>query len=542
MESPMQVFSEKRYRGKSVSPGLGEGIAYVMGAHARERRDGGIWDPAVQKERFYQARERFCMQIMQQANRLHENICKKDAEILLLQQTLALDTGADREICSLLDQGCCAEAAVDQVWTKLRNCVPDRSEDFEDVRLGLLHALGGSQSYGFLEVLPEKTVLIAKDLSPAMVSHLHPQNVTAVLCEEGGILSHGAILIRAMGIPCIMHVPEILTVPSGTDMLCDASAGRIIAAPRPTSRVCFYKSAHRLPMQDDTKKTLTFHGKPIQILCNISSAAEAEAGIRQGAEGVGLLRTEILWASGMPDEEIQFLEYKKAASCLAEGQPLCIRALDPSGDKTPELYTGQRGIRYCLTHREQFQIQLCAVLRAAAEYSCIRLLLPMVTDADEVKQTRQLLQICRKNLIRRGYKDLPMLSVGVMIETPAAVLIADRLAAAADFFSIGSGDLTQYIMACSRSKGGENLYAALPVLRAIRHAAAAAKNAGIPCHFCGEAAGNPHMPGLLLSYGISSFSVCPPMIPRLRWELTRIQEKQRQGSKSAVDEKFIKTY
>ena len=525
----MKIFSEKQYCGVSVSPGFGEGKAYVMCPFPGEYRAAASLAPADETERFYQARECYCRQVGQQVRQLEGSVSQEAVQILLLQQALAWDKSAELQICDLLEQGCCVESAVDRVWTGLGDSVPERYADFEDVRRGLLHALAGVQTYSFLKAIPEKTVLITEDLSPAMVAHLNPKRISAVLCQSGGSHSHGAILIRAMEIPCIMQLPEILKVPAGTDILCDASAGQVIAAPRRDSRICFYKAWQRqcvnpYPSASDAEEKLqTADGSPMQILCNVSSAEEVQAGVLQGAAGVGLFRTEFLFAAGAPDENIQVWEYKKAASYLPAGQPLCIRTLDPSRDKTPDIYTGQRGIRFCLAHSEQFKIQLRAVLRAAAEYNAVRLLLPMVTDVKEVEETQRLIKECRGELAGRGYQALPNLPVGVMIETPAAVFAADKLAAAADFFSIGSGDLTQYTMACSRSTAGEDMYTALPVLRAIRHAAAEAKFAKIPCHFCGDAAADADMLSMLLSFGIPSFSVCPPLISVLRREFYRMQ-------------------
>jgi len=525
----MKILSEKQYCGVSVSPGFGEGKAYVMRLFPGEYFAAASLAPVSEKERFYRARECYCRQVEQQSKQLEGTVSGEDLQIFLLQQALALDKDAELQICNFLEQGCCAETAVNRVWAELRDRVPSRYADFEDVRLGLLHVLSGQQMYSFLEILPEKTVLITEDLSPAMVAHLNPKRISAVLCQNGGSYSHGAILIRAMGIPCIIQLSEILQVPAGTDILCDASAGQVIAASRRDSRICFHKAWQKHCAKphseafDAATKLHTADGTLIQILCNVSSAEEVQTGVLQGAEGVGLFRTEFLWTAGTPDEEMQVLEYKKAASYLSAGQPLCIRTLDPSRDKTPDIYTGQRGIRYCLARKEQFKIQLRAVLRTAMEYDAVRLLLPMVTDEFEVKETRQLIKECREELAGRGYTALPSLPIGVMIETPAAVFAADRLAVAADFFSIGSGDLMRYTMACSRTVAGGNMYTALPVLRAIHHAALEAQSAKIPCHFCGDAAGDAEMLSMLLSFGIASLSMCPPMIPLLRREIFRMQ-------------------
>lgn len=573
---------EKHYYGCSVSPGIGFGKAYLLSSPANVFCTSSISAPADEKVRFERARENFCRQTAEQAKQLQKNVCREDAQILLLQQALAADTVANTQIYSLLEQGFSAEAAVDRVWTELRNSVPDRYADFEDVRLGLLTVLAGVHTYDFLKVLPEETVLVAEDISPAMVSHLNPRNVAAVLCRYGGEISHSATLLRAMGIPCVMHLSKILEVPPGTAMICDAFAGQVIAAPKPGTGIRSYAQVCRQQLEMDMltsfnpKETRTADGVPIQIFCSISSAGEVREGIKRGAEGVGLFRTEFLWKSGAPDEETQTLQYIKAADSLSAAQPLCIRTLDPSRDKTPMLCTMQRGIRYCLANREQFKVQLRAVLRAAG-HSRIHLLLPMVTDVGELLQVRQLLENCRRELHRQGCNVPAHLPLGVMLETPAAVFIADKLAAAADFFSVGTGDLTQYTMACHRDVADENMYAALPVLRAIRHAAGEAKSAGIPCIFCGDAAGDPRMIPLLLSFGIPAFSVCPPMIPRLRCEISlwtmeeaekltslameqdvcaafrqisRIREEKvqrmfklhKQRSKFAVDEKFVKTY
>ena len=285
----MKIFSEKQYYGVSVSPGFGEGKAYVMCPFPGEYRAAASLAPADETERFYQARECYCRQVGQQVRQLEGSVSHEAVQILLLQQALAWDKGAELQICDLLEQGYCVESAVDQVWTGLGDSVPERYADFEDVRRGLLHALAGVQTYSFLKAIPEKTVLITEDLSPAMVAHLNPKRISAVLCQSGGSHAHGAILIRAMEIPCIMQLPEILKVPAGTDILCDASAGQVIAAPRRDSRICFYKAWQRqcvnpYPSASDAEENLqTADGSPIQIFCNVSSAEEVQAGVLQGA-------------------------------------------------------------------------------------------------------------------------------------------------------------------------------------------------------------------------------------------------------------------
>ena len=286
------------------------------------------------------------------------------------------------------------------------------------------------------------------------------------------------------------------------------------------------------------KQTVTRDGRKVMLVANIGNADEAAKAVKAGAEGVGLFRTEFLFMNkqALPTEEEQYNEYKKAAVVL-DGRQLTIRTLDIGGDKdipymglTKELnpFLGYRAIRFCLDRVDIFTTQLRAVLRASA-YGNIRIMIPMITSVTEVQAVKKIINgICR-DLDKKDIKYDKDIKIGVMVETPAAAIMADVLAHEVDFFSIGTNDLTQYTLAVDR--GNENvayLYSALnpAVIRSIKHIIECAHNAGIEAGMCGEAAADERMIPLLLNFGLDEFSVTVSRVLETRKEIASWSSKE----------------
>ena len=409
-----------------------------------------------------------------------------------------------------------------------------RVADIEDVRDRLICILTGNKNID-LSNLPDNTVIVADELRPSITANMDTGHVAGIVAMKGGETSHAAILARALEIPAVLSVPDICNeVTDGDDIIVDGEYGEVFVKPLDKTIAIYKKKKKRYDERIEElkqyigKDTRTKDDERFCLAANIGNDKDCAKAMDLGAEGVGLFRTEFFFLEGssMPTEEIQFEAYKRAA-VLAKGRFVTIRTLDIGGDKDiPYMglvkesnpFLGYRAIRYCLGRTDVFITQLRAIIRASA-YGNIRIMIPLVTNIDEVVSTRKIISDICKDF---DTKEIPYdknIQIGVMIETPAAALIADILAANVDFFSIGTNDLTQYTMAVDR--GNENvayLYSVYnpAVLRSIRHIISCARQAGIEVGMCGEAAANPGMIPLLISFGLDEFSVSPSRILETR--------------------------
>jgi phosphocarrier protein FPr len=343
------------------------------------------------------------------------------------------------------------------------------------------------------------------------------------------------ILARAMGIPVVAGLgPGISALADGTIVAVDGEQGTLWISPDAgqvqalEGRRQSWLAARRAAELERHKPAATRDGRRIRVLANISGVAEAAQALACGAEGVGVLRTEFLFLgrAAAPGEEEQVAAYRAIAEALG-GRQLNIRALDIGGDKTlpyveigeeANPFLGWRGIRVMLSRRDLFRTQLRAILRAGATQA-VELLLPMITSLDELRETKAMVGEAEAELEREGLPFRRNIGIGVMIEVPAAVAVADRLAREASFFSIGSNDLIQYVMAADRTNSRVAPIAdpfQPAVLRMIRQTIEAGRGGGIGVALCGELAGDPLAAPLLLGLGLEEFSVSAPLIPELK--------------------------
>ncbi len=380
--------------------------------------------------------------------------------------------------------------------------------------------------------VPAPGILVAPDLSPADVAGLDPDAVAGVACAFGGPTSHAVILARALGLPAVVGAgAELLAVPEGTLLAVDGDAGTVTVAPSDESLAAVERRRRAqarevaAAVEAAAASAVTLDGVTVRVEANIAGAQDVPGAVAAGADGVGLLRTEFLFlgAAAMPDEDEQAAAYEAVAAAL-RGRPLTIRTLDAGADKPlPYLplaaeanpFLGVRGLRLSLKHPEQLRRQFRALLRVAATRP-LRVMLPMVSTAEEVERARELLAEARASLETRGVAVPARLELGIMVEVPAAALVADHLAPLVDFFSIGTNDLTQYAMAAER---GNSAVAALAdplhpaVLRLIERAASAAAAANRPVAVCGEVAGDRLAVPLLVGLGVRELSMSPALIP-----------------------------
>ncbi len=540
------------YKGIGASDGIGMGKAVLVTDILPVYTPRTVEDTDAERARFRAAVEGFCEQTERMAQRMTEAAGEHEAEILRGHILMIRDPFMVSQIEDGIGGGQCAEAALEAVCDMFIGVFSQaddeltrlRAADVRDIKTRLLKRLLGAADVD-LGSLPKGTVLVTHDLTPSMTAGLDKENITAIVTESGGRTSHSAILSRALGIPAVLSVPDITKMlTNGQYVIVDGSRGEIIDNPAPEQVESYtalrgeYLERRRELMTYKDKPTVTADGVKLELCGNIGSPDEAQTVLDFGGEGVGLFRTEFLFMerTAVPSEEEQLEAYKKAALIL-KGKPLIIRTLDVGGDKgIPYLglpkeenpFLGYRAVRYCLQNKELYESQLRALVRASA-YGNVRVMVPLVTNVEEVRAVREMISQVMEDCAEKGIATAKAVPVGVMIETAAASEIADLLAKEADFFSIGTNDLTQYTMAVDRGNATvAYLYSPLQpaVLRSIRRIITCAKEAGIPVGMCGEAAADPLLIPLLISFGLDEYSVTASSVPAVRKTISRFTKAQ----------------
>ena len=382
---------------------------------------------------------------------------------------------------------------------------------------------------------PAGTVLVCRELTPSMTAGIKKENIVGIVTETGSQTSHSAILARALEIPAVLSVPNAATQLSSDELIIvDGTEGNVVTAPE-QSQVDEYTAKREAFLRERRelesfrgKKTESADGTEYELFCNIGTPKDATKAVDADGEGVGLFRTEFLFMdrNTLPTEDEQFEAYKQA-SLILKGKPLIIRTLDIGGDKEiPYLglakednpFMGFRAIRYCLKNRDMFKSQIKAILRASA-FGDIRIMFPLITAVEELRAGKELVEEAKADLKVSGIDFDENIQVGVMTETAASGVIADLLAKESDFFSIGTNDLTGYTMAADRGNSDVGyLYSPFQpsVLRMIKSIIENGRSAGISVGMCGEAAANPMMIPLLISFGLTEFSVSAPSVLKVR--------------------------
>ena len=401
----------------------------------------------------------------------------------------------------------------------------ERAADLKDVGVRILKNLTGAAESD-MNNLPENTIIVAHDLTPSDTAQIDKNKVVAFLTDIGGRTSHSAIMARTLEIPAVVGLEDITkNVKNGDKLIVDGIEGIVIINPDEDT-VALYEGKKASLEAERTKlkelvntKTVTRDGKEIILAANIGAPQDVHKAIENGAEGIGLFRTEFLYMDrdALPTEEEQFEAYKYVAEKL-EGKPVVIRTLDIGGDKKlpylpmPEEmnpFLGYRAIRLCLDRVDIFKVQLRALLRASA-FGNIKIMFPMIASVGEFLEAKKILTECMDELKKEGIAFNENLEVGIMVEIPSAAVIADEFAKYVDFFSIGTNDLIQYTLACDRmSEKVSYLYDPMhpAVLRLIKMTIEAAHKEGKWCGMCGEMAGDEAAIPTLLEYGLDEFSM-----------------------------------
>ncbi|NWF79946.1 MAG: phosphoenolpyruvate--protein phosphotransferase [Chloroflexi bacterium] len=531
----------RTFTGQAAAPGIASGPAVVYDPGIAPGAPGG--EPAEELARLNAAIARVDTTIAAYEQRLRNQGKREEAEIFAAHRVLLRDPALrDRAAALVVEAGRPAadafSTAAEEQASELEQLdhvyLSARAADIRDVARQVRHVLTGSR--GLVEQLTTPAVVIARELGPSELMNAPRSLLQGFALAAGGLTSHTCILARGLGIPAVVGL--------GDAILHAAASARIVALDGDTGTLTLDPTAALLAQVQARQRDLktraatlrsaprgpvhTRDGRRVRLLANVATPAEAHAARAWGAEGIGLLRTELLFLErpDLPDEAEQLALYHAIAAELP-GLPITVRTLDVGGDKhLPALplpaeanpFLGWRGIRIGLSRPEILLPQLRALLRAGAEAD-IRILLPMITSVAELRQVRALLDEARRQLVAAGQRHCATVQIGVMIEVPAAALNAEALARDADFFSIGTNDLTQYTLACDRGNSQvAELYQPLDpaVLRLIAMACAAAHRHGRPVTLCGELGGAPGVTALLIGLGIDELSCAPAALAAVR--------------------------
>ncbi|TCT17570.1 phosphoenolpyruvate--protein phosphotransferase [Melghiribacillus thermohalophilus] len=543
-------------QGISVSDGIAIGEALVItGQEPDIQKD---MQGSVQKEvqSFETALENSRKEIQNIRNQSAADIGEEqakifDAHLSILEDPEIVD-GVKEMIAS---EEVSAAYALDRKVTELlqlfetidNEYLKERAQDLKDVgRRVIRHLLGVKDE--ILTDMKEGTILVAHDLAPSYTAQVDRRKVRGIITATGGRTSHAAIMARALGIPAVVGVKDIIKhIQPGETIGLDGFTGEVfLKLDNDQFQMLREKQQKNQARQDKLKKfigkkTMTKDGLVRELAANIAAPEEAELALENDAEGIGLFRTEFLYMNRteLPDEEEQFEAYKAVLEKMGD-RPVIIRTLDIGGDKNvtyldfPEElnpFLGFRAIRYCLEHPELFKVQLRALLRAST-YGNLKIMYPMVSNLEEVRAANALLEEAKQELSSESISFSSNIESGIMIETPAAAIISDQLAKNVDFFSIGTNDLIQYTMAADRlNEHVAHLYDPFHpgVLRLIKKVIDAAHQEGIWVGMCGELAGEEHLIPLFLGMGLDEFSMNPGNILQSReiiskWSMSEARE------------------
>lgn len=531
-------------KGIGASVGIGIGNAVVIKDVELDIKKRVIDNFEIELEHFNKALEYTKEKSKNMADALRKRVGNKEAEILYGHVLLMSDPMLIAEIeTGIRNQMLNSEYVLEEVCERFAGIfesmddelMQQRATDMRDIKTRLQKAVLGLEDVDLSE-LEDNSILIAKDLTPSMTAGLDPDKVSGIITQFGGVTSHSAILARALEIPAILSVPDILDKVSNGELICmDGEEGVLHVDPSPE---IIYEFKKKQIEQEEFKKILETYkgkesvskdGKKVEIAANIGKPEDVKKVLEYDADGIGLFRTEFLFMDrdSIPNEEEQFEAYQKVAIAM-KGKPVIIRTLDIGGDKEiPYMniskdenpFLGYRAIRLCLDRKDDiYRPQLRALLRASA-FGYIKIMLPLITSIEEVYEAKNLIEEEKSRLDEQGIAYNKNIEVGVMIETAAATLISDILAKEVDFFSIGTNDLIQYTMSVDRGNDKVSyLYSAFnpAVLRAIKHIISEANKAGIQVGMCGEAAADPKLIPLLLYWGLDEFSMSASYVLKSR--------------------------
>ncbi|HOS51401.1 MAG TPA: phosphoenolpyruvate--protein phosphotransferase [Fervidobacterium sp.] len=525
-------------KGSPASEGIGLGRAIVIRESDSEISNTQVTDINTELNRFLAAVERAKEEIKEIKETAQRNLGEKNAMIFDAHLLILEDPELLNMVKENISKGMNAESALDEsakffetILSSLEDeYMRERANDIRDVTSRVIKILSHKEEID-LKSIPSCSIVVARELTPSQTAQMNKQNVRGFVTEKGGKTSHTAIIARTYEIPAVVGIGDITSlVRDGDFLIIDGNDGTVYVNPD-ESLIREYEK--RLEEETRKKEELrkflqiearTQDSRRIKLVANIAHVDETDVALKNGAEGVGLFRTEFLFMDRTepPSEEEQFQAYKTVLEKMGE-RPVIIRTLDIGGDKSiPYLnipkeenpFLGCRAIRLCLAQQDLFKVQLRALLRASV-YGNLKIMFPMISCIDEIIQTKEIMKEVKTELDKEGIKYSEDFEIGIMVETPSAAIISDMLAEEVDFFSIGSNDLIQYTLVIDRTNDKVSyLYNPLhpAVLRLIKLTVDNAHKKGIEVGVCGEIASDLNMVPILIGLGVDELSVSPSKV------------------------------
>jgi phosphotransferase system enzyme I (PtsI) len=556
--------SERQLKGIGVSPGIAVGPAVVVRWALPEVPHRVV--PRTQVEREIRRLRAAIKDVKRHLGELRARTVDRagvdEARIFDAQMLMLEDRDFIGGVAALIRENhLTAEKAfefktleVRDLWSSAGSpLLKERLADVTGVAIRVIQHLMHHGTEDLLEGISQPSIVVARELAPGLTVQLDREHVIGLISEEGTRTSHAAILAHSLGIPAIFGLQHAVDrIRPGTTVILDGTRGTILLDPTPEELSEAERSETRRSEltarleEAVAQPSVTLDGARVTLRGNVDLPDEIAAAQAHGAEGVGLLRTEFLLTghSTLPSEDEQAAYFERVAGAFP-GHPVVVRTYDLGGDKFPAPFRvppeanpalGWRAIRVCLDEPAMFRTQIRAVLRAAA-HAPIRLMIPLVTRLDEVERTRAFVAEEAVGLRQAGVEAAASLLVGVMVETPAAAVMADRLAEISDFLSVGTNDLTQYTLVVDRGNArlADRFTPHDPsVLRLLKLVADAARAAGKPASVCGEMASEPLSAFLLLGLGYDALSVAPPALPLIKWLIRQVNTAQARAAADAA--------
>ncbi|HEY7726899.1 MAG TPA: phosphoenolpyruvate--protein phosphotransferase [Candidatus Eisenbacteria bacterium] len=535
----------KTLQGIAASPGIGIGPVHIVDPEEVDVRDGAIGPDEVPVEvaRFRGAIQQSLGEVRALREKIALETGEEEAKILDAQVAILEDPDVIAQTLQAIERerrpaAFCYRRILSAAAARLEESDGEyyrgRAVDVRDVRRRVLAHLGGIRQRSLAD-LDTPSLIVASDLPPSDMALLPRDKVLGFATDLGGRTSHTAIMARARGIPAVVGLKQAMRAArEGTPALVDGSRGVAIFDPDLDTVADHQRRQRRYEELKQNFATLkdqrsvTADGRPVGLGANLEVPEELPGILGNGAEAIGLYRTEFFYLSRqtLPTEEAQFQAYRSIVEAMAP-RPVTIRTLDVGGDKfasylgTPierNPFLGLRGLRFSLQRQEIFRTQLRAILRATA-HGMVKMMFPMVVGLEEFRRARAVVERVRAQLAQEGASMARRVPLGVMVETPASVFAIDLLASEADFVSIGTNDLIQYTLAVDRGNPAiASIYEPLhpAVLRAIHLVVEACRRRGIPVGICGEMAGEPLYAVVLVGLGVTDLSVSPYLVPEIK--------------------------
>lgn len=536
-------------KGKGVSRGIGIGYTKILKHENVKLTDFKVEDRESELKYF----KKCLNSVIEDTNKMIEKLTGTEADIMnayfMILQDESLYTETERLIKEEgYNAGYATKVGFEKVEDIFKNMDDEymsaRSSDIEDMKKRVINKIVNISELD-LSNLPENTILIGKDISTSDTAKLNLKNIAGIVVENGSENSHVSIMARMNEIPAIVGVKELLKeINEDSKLAINGETGEIYNNPT-QAQIDELKNLQKKLIEEKQdliqyrdKESITKDGLKVEVYANIGTPKDMIKVIENGAEGIGLFRSEFLYmdSDSMPTEEEQFNAYKQVLE-NAEGRQVIIRTLDIGGDKNLKYlnlskednpFLGYRAIRICLREPEIFKVQLRALYRAS-KYGKLSIMLPMISSINEIRRAKEIIEEVRKELELKGIEFDNNVKVGIMIEIPSAAIMAEELAKECDFFSIGTNDLIQYTVAVER--GNEkisDLYTKFnpAVIKLIKMTIDGAHNANIFCGMCGEAASDERFIPILIGLGLDEFSMNPTKILSARKMIRKLNKKE----------------